>query len=50
MTIYLIIFYTIWYILKNSDLRMKAKKHVWKFYTNKGNKLNNFKLNEVRCH
>jgi len=28
---------------------MKSKKF-GKHYTNEGNELNNFKLNEVRCH
>ena len=50
MTIYLIIFYTIWYILKNSDLRMKAKKHVWKFYTNKVSIIDHYKINDASCH
>ena len=50
MTIYLIIFYTIWYILKNSDLKMKAKIYVWKFYTNKVCIIDHFNINDASCH
>jgi len=47
ITIYLIIFYTISYVLENSDLKMNAKTCLAKFHTNKGSIIDCFILNET---
>ena len=50
ITMYLIIFQTILYILKNSDLKMKAKINIWKSYTNKVCIIDHFNINDATCH